>query len=207
MYMYMYTDKTPPIVHNVPTVHTVKTSDPYENSKLNADTIVGIFLLIISVSGNFIAETLSCQMQKYLDTSIFAKNIVVLVVIYFSLGYTSNIVALHPMILAKRSIMIWGMFLIFNKISLRFATAVLTGLFVILVCRNYIEYYHVLDAEKNKLIIDRLMDVSDKLTMGLYAITSVGFALYFAKQYRDHNSNFSYTTFLFGSTIQCKSMQ
>ena len=51
------------------------------SKKQNMDTInliTGIFLLILAVSGNFIAETLGCKTQKLLSENMFAKNIIII---------------------------------------------------------------------------------------------------------------------------------
>ena len=49
-----------------------------------------IFLLIIAVSGNFVAETLGCKTQQLLSTNMYAKQLVTICIIYFSLSLFSN---------------------------------------------------------------------------------------------------------------------
>jgi len=44
----------------------------------NWNIVVGIFLLILAVSGNFVAETISCQSQKLLYNNMLAKNVIIL---------------------------------------------------------------------------------------------------------------------------------
>ena len=56
---------------------------------------MGIFLLIIGVGGNFIAETMNCQIQKVLTKNMYAKNFVLFVIIYFSLDFSSNEAKVH----------------------------------------------------------------------------------------------------------------
>ena len=43
----------------------------------------GLFLLILSVSGNYIAETLSCSTRYILTHNMLAKQIMILFMIYF----------------------------------------------------------------------------------------------------------------------------
>ncbi len=43
----------------------------------DSDTIKGIFLLILGVSGNFVAETLGCKTQKLLSENMFAKHFII----------------------------------------------------------------------------------------------------------------------------------
>ena len=46
--------------------------------------IISIFLIITAVGGNFLAETLSCQSQALLSNNMYAKNILIVLLIYFS---------------------------------------------------------------------------------------------------------------------------
>ena len=170
------------------------------------NNIVGIFLLILAVCGNFVAETLSCQLQKLLSTNMFAKNAVILMVIYFALGFTSDSAVISPVITMFRSFMIWVFFIIFNKMSLMFTMAAFAGLFGILICKNFADYYHELDAKKNKELIELLVNFSSNLFKAVCLTILAGFILYFSKQYRDHSKNFSYTIFLFGKN-KCASME
>ena len=39
--------------------------------------IKGIFLLILAVAGNFVAETLGCKTQKLLSNNMLSKHIII----------------------------------------------------------------------------------------------------------------------------------
>ena len=49
-------------------------------------------LLIRSVSGNYIAETLSCSTRYILTHNMLAKQIMILFMIYFTINFTSDTV-------------------------------------------------------------------------------------------------------------------
>ena len=63
-------------------------------SLLNNDTdlelILGIFLLTLAVSGNFISETLNCKIRSLLSKNMYAKNIFILIIINFSLNLVGD---------------------------------------------------------------------------------------------------------------------
>ena len=81
----------------------------------NTSSIIkGVFLLILAVSGNFVAETLGCKTQKLLGESMLAKHFIILLVVYFALGFTSDGNP-HPGDLAKNSLIIWIMFVLFTS--------------------------------------------------------------------------------------------
>ena len=43
--------------------------------------IKGIFLLILAVAGNFVAETLGCKTQKLLSNNMLSKHIIIILTI------------------------------------------------------------------------------------------------------------------------------
>ena len=178
--------------------------DRSKNSNFNLSFILGIFLLLVAVSGNFVAETLSCQLQRLLSENMYVKNIVILMIIYFSLGFASSEEGLvSPHKIALQSVMIWIFFVFFNKMDISFTLTALAGLFIILVIRNYVEYYEKL--RENVEIIPFLKTMMDNLFMAVCGVVIIGFLLYFKRQYTEYRKSFSLVTFLFGKT-KCKSL-
>lgn len=168
------------------------------------DTVVGIFLLIIAVAGNFVAETLSCQSQKLLSNNMYAKNVIILMVIYFCLGFTSSEKQVHPMVLAGKTLAIWAFFLLFNRLEIQYTMAAIIGLFVILVLKNFVDYYS--SSSENAALVPELLKVMDVLFVAVSLTVIVGFLLYFKKQYKEYGKSFSLLTFIFGKT-KCKSLE
>lgn len=173
--------------------------------KHNLTMILGIFLLILAISGNFVAEAMGCQMQKVLSENMYAKHAVILMIIYFSLGYASDTESVIPTDTMKNAFYIWLFFLMFNKMDIYFSAIVGTILFSILICKDYIDYYTKQEPKKNKDIIDKLLRAVTTLYHMASIITIVGFALYFKRQHAEHYGSFSYITFLLG-TSKCASM-
>lgn len=192
-----------------PDVDPPKVLAPINLNTQSLTTIVGIFLLILAVSGNFVAETLSCQMQKLLSSNMIAKNTVIMMIIYFALGLSSDNTNDNPLTTMMRSVVIWMFFVIFNKMSVYFGLVAIAGLFGILLCKDYAEYYQKLDSETHsdtyRDTIQMLVNTIDKLFIGICLTILVGFTVYFRKQYATYYRTFSYTTFLFGNT-KCASM-
>jgi hypothetical protein len=169
------------------------------------DTILGIFLLILAVSGNYVSETLNCQTQKLLSTNIYAKNIIILMITYFSLGFASfseNDMQ-HPFELAGKSLAIWISFLIFNKMDIQYTIISIIGLFIILVLKNFIDYY--VSSNENTDRIPVLLQGMNLIFAGVCLTIIIGFLFYFKRQYNEYTKSFSYLTFIFGKTT-CKSI-
>ena len=166
------------------------------------NSILGVFLLLLAVSGNFIAETLGCKIQKLLTNNMYAKNIVIILITYFSLGLSNGEYVISPLENFKNALLIWCAFIIFNKMNLIF-TLVAFGLLTIkLVLFNYIEYYNkkgeTSKSEKLKVYYNHLFTFN-------IGFIIVGFILYFMKQYKEYGKKFNILKFLFG-TLKCKSM-
>jgi hypothetical protein len=177
-----------------------------ENTVEKADNIMnGVLLLILAISGNFIAETLGCKTQKLLTENMLAKHVVILFIIYFSLGFTSESNP-NPMILLRNSVSIWVLFLLFTKMSLNFNIFVFGLVVLYHFINTYINYYSSLDKKKYKKEIDNYNKILNYLKYLIIGSLIVGFVLYFNKQRNDYSKNWSTFNFIFGVN-KCKSLQ
>ena len=174
--------------------------DINSKSLMKMNVINGIFLIIIAVLGNFVAETLSCPMQKVITNNMYVKNIVIILIIYFSIGFTSSEENISPIELLKYAIAIWVFFIMFNKMNIYFSGIVFSMIVILLICNNYISYYEKDDIEKHKDKIENLDKAVKYLFNTIIVFTILGFALYFKKQRKDYSKSFSYSKFILGTT-------
>jgi hypothetical protein len=177
-----------------------------ENIVEKDDNIMnGVLLLILAISGNFIAETLGCKSQKLLSENMLAKHVVILFIIYFSLGFASESNP-NPMILLRNSVSIWVLFLLFTKMSLNFNIFVFGLVVLYHFINTYINYYSSLDKKKYKKEIDNYNKILYYLKYLIIGLLIVGFVLYFNKQRNEYSKNWSTFKFIFGVN-KCKSLQ
>ena len=177
-----------------------------ENTIEKDDNIMnGVLLLILAISGNFIAETLGCKSQKLLSENMLAKHAVILFIIYFSLGFASESNP-NPMILLRNSVSIWVLFLLFTKMSLNFNIFVFGLVVLYHFINTYINYYSSLDKKKYKKEIDNYNKILNYLKYLIIGLLIVGFVLYFNKQRNEYSKNWSTFKFIFGVN-KCKSLQ
>ena len=160
----------------------------------------GLFLLILTISGAFIGETLSCKTRKLLTENIYAKYLITLFVIFFAVDFTDN-KNFSPLDNFISALKIFIMFIIFTRMSLPFTIAAFFGVVSLYVMNEYIDYYES-DKEKNQEIIHKLNQVNNILLYVLIFIIIVGFLLYANKQYQDHKKDFSILKFIFG-VLKC----
>lgn len=156
--------------------------------------LYGIFLLIMAVSGNFVAETLSCPTQRLLSENMYAKNVVVLMIIYFTLGFTEE--SAHPLVLARQTILIWVFFLIYNKMNIKYSVTTLGMLFIVLILKNVTDYYSNYDGYGyfNSILKKNIRNVFIITCM----ILLYGFIKYFIEKKQQYKDEFSYKYFIFG---------
>ena len=167
--------------------------------------IKGIFLLILGVSGNFVAETLGCKTQKLLSENMLAKHAIIYFIIYFALGFTSDS-SPHPVELGKSALLIWVFFVMFTRMSLQFTIAVFVLLAMEYITLLYVDYYESQGPEKFKDEIEQLKQVRYYLFALTIAIVIIGFLLYFKKQHSEYYKNWSTMKFIFGVN-KCSSMR
>ena len=153
----------------------------------------GLFLLILSVSGNFIAETFSCRTRSMLTHSMIAKNILILFLIYFTIDFTSDEI-INPVTQMKNSFYIWLFFLMFTKMNIYFTIAAFLLLTILYTLKKYKAYYKKLKQKQLHVHTDQL----SKIVEGTMLLTVIiGFFQYFLFQRKDHK-NFSYLKFILG---------
>lgn len=169
------------------------------------DIIKSIFLLILAVSGNFVAETLGCKTQYILSKNMFAKQFVIILMIYFTLSFIGD-KKIHPINNMKYTILIWTLFLMFTKMKI---TPTIICLFLLLlnyILHTYIVYYNQ-DYEKNKEKIEMLSNYYNYVNYTIILLICLGFINYFYKQYSEIGiSKFEITKFLFGIN-ECNSLK
>ena len=178
---------------------------------MDFDTEVkGLFLLVLAISGNFIAETLNCKTQKLLSENMYAKHLISLFILFFSITLFNGE---EPLKIFIKTISIYILFLLFTRMNLMFTWIVFILLTVYYVVGLYLDYY-VKESEKesekesDKYLekIKKLHKTKELITKMILIFILTGFTLYFQKQYKDHYKNWSTTKFIFG-VRNCNSMK
>jgi len=169
------------------------------NQIIDKNIVKGIFLIILAEYGNFVADTVGCKTQKFLSENILAKQFIIIMIIYFSINFTSD-ADVNPSINIIKALSVWAGFLMFNKMSLPFTITVFILLMAVYIIDNYNQYY-----KKHKKNTDKL-DITQK---GIYvlivALTLIGFIIYLSKQYIEYKDVWSNADFIFGKN-SCSSI-
>lgn len=174
-----------------------KEENMLSNQRSQEILIKGIFLAFLSILGNFLDTMLPCQTQYVLRTNPFIRQIVMFIVIYFVIDFSSTKVV-NPTTHLLYSSVIYILFFLFTKSVLWFSIISILLLSINYIIGNYIKYYdfhnipsHNLNAAENYINILIVINIV------------VGFIYYIIKQLRE-KKEFKWTTF-FAGTIDCDS--
>ncbi len=172
--------------------------------ELSSNLLKGVFLIVLTIIGTTVENTFSCQTLKVLHTNMFAKQIIIFCLIYFTIDFTDDKQS-HPIDTFKTTINIWLLYIIISKQNLYFTMINFSLLVVLYVLYNYDDYLNKVlnesSGERNT-ILKKIKYVKQIKTYGkhLFIVCAiVGFIFYFVKEKREHTKNFTYTKFLFGT--------
>ena len=169
-----------------------------------SNTTQGLFLIFLATLANFVGETMGCRVQQLLSNNMAAKHIVLYLLIYFTLNYSSK-ESSSPMKQLTMSLAIYVFYVMLTRTPFNFTIAIFLCLTVMLFLQNFRGHYASDDPAKkdddNVKLIDRVSEVGTILSVGL---TLVGFLVYYMKQVKDKGDAFDFSKFIFGVT-QCTS--
>tara|TARA_Y100000389_G_C17422520_1_gene497559 strand:- start:803 stop:1342 length:540 start_codon:yes stop_codon:yes gene_type:complete len=175
----------------------------WSNKELSK-AVRGLFLLILAVSGNFVAETLGCRSQKLLSESILAKHFVLFFILFFSINFVDESGS-HPKDSLLVTMCVYLLFVMFTKMNLYFTLLVFSLLMMLYINQTFINYH---DSKNN----DKRKELHLKFQGKMYVLTVlliiIGFLLYFKKQYTEHPNTKTWSTykFIFGTPV-CDSLR
>ena len=176
--------------------------------------IDGLFLLLLAVSGNFIAETFGCQTQELLSESIMAKQIMTFFIIFFTISY-SNSDTENPTTKLIKSSIVYIFFLLFTKMNIFPTVVVLFLLMGLYISNNYKKFFISTFNKKNKsnknLVshqdkIKNITKIQKILIIGVAIVISMGFFNYYKEKQIEYKNSFEFRKFIFG-VIKCKKME
>ena len=160
--------------------------------------ITAVFLLILAVCGNFVAETLGCQMQRLLTNNMYAKHLIIISLIYFTINFTGD-KAENPIEHLKKTMIIYVLFIIYSKTNIYFSSIGFLLLIVNYTLHTYITYYETIKDTEHLEELNKYKNI----TMHTFIIvTLMGFTQYAIYQYSERREKFNPITFLFGK-IKC----
>ena len=187
----------------------LKILDEFKNSlKFSHETSTTIlkatFLLFISIAGNFLAETLGCKTQFYLDNMII-KHILILFMIYFTINFTQGDEIVSPFVNLKRAVIVWVLFHLFTHLDIVPTVVVLLLLVSLYFISNYSTYLEKIN-NSNSALGKTLKHTEEVLYFLSIAVIILGFLYYYFEKKQEYGKRYNIIKFIFG-VKKCKSLK
>ena len=184
---------------------------------ISLSVLKSLFLLFLVMAGGFIGDIFGCASKRILSLNIYAKHIVFICLIYFTIDFSSED-NMHPINILKLTVELWIFYLMVIRMNIYFTVLVGLLLFLLYVVDEFYEY---VIQEELKIHLDTINDDDKKkeeekklkflkkeheylknivliLEYLIILITIIGFIYYFIKQKIDKKNKFSYSKFILG---------
>lgn len=179
----------------------------------NPNLLKSVLLLVLSVSGNFVGNTLGCKTQYNMTNNMYIKHTILIFITFFTLNYTKSENE-NPYKQILRAFMIWVCYLLFTKQNITF-TGLSAGILILTyIIDTFSSYYEKNSNDKdlgekaqkeNKEKAATLNKFKDYSFKACILTIIIGFSLYFREKYTEYGNDFNVLTFIFGKTT-CKSI-
>lgn len=141
-----------------------------------------LFFLFLGVSSNYIGDTLGSNLQKLFRDSLFFKQIIILITIYFGLDLSSD-KRLNPFSSIKATLLVYFIFTLIANLDYRISVSILFLLTLIYFENNYREYEVKFNKKMNQKKFDYLVSIRRNIIILIIALVIIGGFL-FLKKYK-----------------------
>lgn len=139
-----------------------------------------LFFLFLGVSSNYIGDTLGPNLQKLFTDSLFFKQIIILITIYFGLDLSSD-KRLNPFSSIKATILIYFIFTLIANFDYRISVSILFLLTLIYFESNYREYEVKYNEKMTQKKFDYLVGIRSNIIKMVIALVIIGGFLFLKK--------------------------
>jgi hypothetical protein len=152
----------------------------------------GLLLFYIALSGNFLGELFSRQMQETLTNNRWIKHLIAFITMMFTITYVSGVTRLLPAVAMTLILYIW--FLLTTKMSLGWNFGIIIALILGFILNKYQDTLDE-NTDKDRIIFfSRMSNVLFIVTIGA---TLIGALWYMFEKRSKFGKDFSFIKFLF----------
>ena len=194
----------------------------FEDLMLKYELLVkAVFIILISVSVNFLGSTINCDLQGVLTNVPIARHICFIFMLVFLMDFLGKS-KMAPLKMIGSSIIVYIVFLLIAKQGGLFLSINLGVILVIYLLSLQVSYTNdrfsvltnqltdIKEEEKKEMkqlekTINNYNNIKKVLIVMSGGLVLFGFGSYLNKQMVDHKDNFNFVTFILG-TNQCKQL-
>jgi hypothetical protein len=158
-----------------------------------------LFLLFLTISGNFLAQLFPCQVQELFTTSIFHKHILAFFTLFFAIVLSSDDTK-DLTLLFRKTILLYLLFVLITRMDKNFFL-----LFLFILASKYLLEKQIENLPKDtpEETLNNYNKMNKMLQYTLIIIGIIGFLIYLGEKKYEYKKDFDFTTFIFGKTV-CK---
>ncbi len=166
------------------------------SADLAAKIAPSVFAFYMVVGANFLPEIMGCRLQHLLRTSMVAKHIIALLLVFFLVVLANPTATQQGMFVnVGLSVLVYGWFLMTTRSPLGLAL-----LSILLLLAIYLLNAHKakLEAQKDEAQAQRINSLQTYLAIGAFLVSTVGFLSYALEKKLEYGNKFRVSTFLQG---------
>ena len=163
-----------------------------------------IFILIMIISANFLAEIFPCRFQELLNSNNYIKHIFGYLTLVFFVSLNIQNLNTNLSQLFTKSLYLYIGFLLLSKTNkhIFMTILILLALLYIIHLKKTIELQNNKN-NKQSPILQNLESYSLIIKKSIFTLLIIGFILYLGEKKYEYKKQFNYLTFLFGKP-NCK---
>jgi hypothetical protein len=162
------------------------------------DAVKGAGVLMLVVGGNFVGETLSCNLQRTLSENMYMKQILILLSIHYAIS-SSQAAEKLPSDTYKPTLLLFLLYLCFTKMHLKITLAIAALVAITTEMDRYKRYHEESGGAKRAVELEVL---ESRLVVVIGAMTAFGFYKYAAEKREQYRTDWKLSRFLLG-TVKC----
>ncbi len=183
-----------------------------EKITLDNIPIYAIFILILIISANFLAQLFPCRLQKLLSTNIYIKHLFSFLTLLFFVVLTAPLddKSLHNIFYKSLILYIWFILIMRTDPYIFVLLLLIIAIIYILVLKENELKANIEDIKEEKKDnlekelkiyndqINFIQNINQKLLYSAIILTIIGFLLYMGEKKCEYKKDFCYLIFLFG---------
>jgi len=170
---------------------------------IGIDLIKSILLLYIAMCGGFTGDIFGCRVKQMLVNSLYAKHLMLIFMIYFTVILTSDDI-ISPIDNLSKAIKVWIFYLMFIRLNLTFTIIVFIQFVSLFIIDEYVNYYTKKESDNiDAEFLEKIKTFTKYFEWIIGGTTIIGFIIFLVHRSRKRGKQFNILDHLLGD-MKCK---